>query len=242
VQHLQEALAAEAGLDIGDKTRYDFILFCCMFGMYLIVIGLSHRTELIIENSGISVSPPKHVRLEVNTLLSKPNITPSCECNSDGMIDDASSKETKVRTKDVVKCMTTQIVSDNPANNPANYVTESDGDEGGDEEEGEEEEEDNEEEDNDKDHEDQDEGDKDEEDKDKGDKDDEGESEDEGKDEDESESKDELQGASRTTGGIFRGRAKGNALNMADFHMFYTYFIIYTQLVFCRHGGQRAST
>ena len=191
------------------------------------------------------------MRSEVNTLLSKPNITPSCECNGDGMIDDASSKEAKVRTKDVVKCVTTQIVSDNPANN----ATESDGDEGGDEEEGEEE--DNEEEDNDQDHEDQDEGDEDEEDKDEGDedkedkdegpkedgdKDNEGEGGDEGKDEDEGEGKDELQGASRTTGGIFRGRAKGNALNMADFHMFYIYFIIYTQLVFCRHSGQRAST
>ena len=41
MQHLQEDLVAEAGLDIADKTRYDFILFCFMFVMYLIVIGLS---------------------------------------------------------------------------------------------------------------------------------------------------------------------------------------------------------
>jgi hypothetical protein len=31
-----------------------------------------------------------------------------------------------------------------------------------------------------------------------------------------SETKDDLQGASRTTGGVLRGRAKGNVYNMAD--------------------------
>jgi hypothetical protein len=184
-------------------------------------------TEVLLEKSGMSVAPPKRLRSTINALPSKPAVILS-ENGETGVEDVSTNKmpqkakrpkkaESVTIMKNVVKNVAkhAEIVTDNPAN-------EDEEDEEWDDEDKEQDAEDDGdvEDDGDRDKED---GDKDKEDKDK-DKEDKEVKEvgDEGMNQrslsqDESGPVDEeLQGASRTTGSIFRGKAKGNMLNVTS--------------------------